>query len=134
MIVADTNLIAYFYLAGPHATAARATHLRDADWVAPRLWRSEFRSVLAKAARSGDLSWAETAEIVEAAEERMLGGEFDVGSAQVLRLAEASPCSAYDCEFVALAKELRVPLVTADRDVLRAFPNVAVSPEAFAKA
>jgi predicted nucleic acid-binding protein len=50
----------------------------------------------------------------------------------VLTLATRSRCSAYDCEFVAVAQDLGVPLVTTDRQVLRAFPSVAVRPEAFA--
>jgi predicted nucleic acid-binding protein len=48
-----------------------------------------------------------------------------------LQLAAESGCSAYDCEFVALARDLEVPLVTADRQLLAAFPSTAVSPEAF---
>lgn len=47
----------------------------------------------------------------------------------VLRLAFSSGCSAYDCEFVALAGKLGVPLVTADRRVLAAFPKVVRSLE-----
>jgi len=50
----------------------------------------------------------------------------------VLELAVRSRCTAYDCEFVALAKQLGVPLVTSDRQVLAAFPETAVSPDAFA--
>ncbi len=34
-----------------------------------------------------------------------------------LALALGSGCSAYDCEFVWLARDLRVPVVTADRQV-----------------
>jgi predicted nucleic acid-binding protein len=40
-----------------------------------------------------------------------------VASQQVLELAIRSRCSAYDCEFIALAQDLRVPFVTADRQV-----------------
>jgi len=54
-----------------------------------------------------------------------------VTSQQVLGLAIRSRCSAYDCEFVALAQDLRVPFVTADRQVLVAFPSIAVSPTDF---
>lgn len=48
--------------------------------------------------------------------------------AAVLTLALDSGCSAYDCEFVWLARELGVPLVTADREVRNAFPRLAVNP------
>jgi predicted nucleic acid-binding protein len=46
-------------------------------------------------------------------------------------LAARSACSAYDCEFVALARDLDVRLVTADRR-LRGLPDTAISPEDFA--
>lgn len=35
------------------------------------------------------------------------------------------------CEFVAVANDLNVPLVTADRQILLAFPDVAASLNAF---
>jgi predicted nucleic acid-binding protein len=38
-----------------------------------------------------------------------------------------SDCSAYDCEFVALAKRLNSPLITADKKVLKAFPEFATT-------
>ena len=50
----------------------------------------------------------------------------------MLTLTFGSRCSAYDCEFVALARELGIPLVTADQMVLSEFPGTAVSMEAFA--
>jgi predicted nucleic acid-binding protein len=49
----------------------------------------------------------------------------------VFSLALGSGCSAYDCEFVWLACVLRVPLVTADRQVLGAFPDTAVTADGF---
>ena len=36
-------------------------------------------------------------------------------------------CSAYDCEFVALALDLKVPLVTSDKKVLKAFKGTAIA-------
>lgn len=50
----------------------------------------------------------------------------------VLDALENSALSAYDCEFVALASLLGVPLVTADKAVLKAFPDRALSMQAFA--
>ncbi len=55
------------------------------------------------------------------------GAEFVVDSVSVLELVRDSRCSAYDCEFVALAKRLDTKLVTMDSKVLRAFPAFAVS-------
>jgi hypothetical protein len=49
----------------------------------------------------------------------------------VLGPADRSGCSTRDCESVALAEELNVPLVAADAAVLGAFPGRAVTPAAF---
>jgi predicted nucleic acid-binding protein len=51
----------------------------------------------------------------------MWNGEYEVQSAHVLEIATDSGRSVYDCEFVALARELTVPLVTADKELARAF-------------
>jgi len=48
-----------------------------------------------------------------------------VSSEQVLALASSSRCSAYDCEFVAAAQQLGVPLFTEDQMILSAFPDQA---------
>jgi predicted nucleic acid-binding protein len=50
----------------------------------------------------------------------------------VLALAAESGCTAYDCEFVALARDLRVKLMTSDGEILAAFPKLAVTIESFA--
>ena len=131
MIVADTNLIAYLLIPGDHTQAAERVFARDPDWVAPLLWRSEFRNVLILHLRRRFLSLAESLEIAADAEVLVQGKEYEVSSAQVLSLAASSRCSAYDCEFVALAQNLGVPLVTADRDVLTDFPSLAVSADDF---
>jgi predicted nucleic acid-binding protein len=44
----------------------------------------------------------------------------------VLELAHQSGCTAYDCEFIAVAKTLGAKLFTADKQVLKAFPKIAV--------
>lgn len=68
---------------------------------------------------------------MQRAETLMQGKEYEVSSAQALSLAASSRCSAYDCEFVALAQNLAVPLVTSDGQVLSAFPTTAVSVDNF---
>lgn len=53
--------------------------------------------------------------------------EYQGASEHVLRSAVASACSAYDCEFVALAEDIEVRLVTVDKQILSQFPDVAIS-------
>lgn len=133
MIVVDTNLIAYLVLPGQRSARARDVLRRDSEWMAPLLWRSELRNVLAPYERQGHLKIEDSLELMEAAERLMKGGEYEVRSQDVLRLAARSGCSAYDCEFVALARDLEVALVTTDRDVLKAFPGIARSLDRFAR-
>ncbi len=118
-------MLAYLWLPGPRTAAAEKLLQADSDWNAPLLWRSEFRSILAGCLRRGDMAFEGALRIVADAEEQMSGREFEVPSADVLRLVQQSPCSAYDCEFVALAQDLGVPLVTSDKAILKAFSAVA---------
>lgn len=46
MIVVDTNIIGYLFLASPRSTEAEQAFLKDPQWAAPILWRSELRNVL----------------------------------------------------------------------------------------
>lgn len=131
MIVADTNLIAYLLIASEHTAAAEKVRVQDGTWLAPPLWRSEFRNVLSLYVRLGKLDLQDAADFAAASEALMQGREIEVDSPTVLRLAARSGCSAYECEFVALAQGVGVPLVTADRKVLAAFPGLAVSPADF---
>ncbi|HSD72827.1 MAG TPA: type II toxin-antitoxin system VapC family toxin [Thermoanaerobaculia bacterium] len=124
MIVVDTNVLAYLWLPGERTQASERLLKRDPDWNAPLLWRSEFRNVLAGCLRRGDLSLQTALQIADGAEGQMSGREFTVPSAQVLARAHESDCSAYDCEFVALADELGVSLITSDDKLLKSFPRI----------
>ena len=131
MITVDTNIIGYLYLTGDRSAEAERALLKDPDWAAPLLWRSELRNVLAYYVRKGILNLAEAQQIMEEASRLMLDREYEVTSHQVLGLAAASTCSAHDCEFVALAKDLDIPLVTIDEQILGQFPEIAVSLDQF---
>jgi len=127
VIVVDSNVLAYLYLPGEHSAKAEALLERDSGWAAPVLWRSEFRNILAGYLRRKALRFDQVLAIQSEAENLMAGAEFDVASTAVLELARDSGCSAYDCEFVALAVDLGTQLVTMDRALLRAFPSRAVA-------
>jgi len=131
MIVVDTNVIGYLYLSGERSEQAERALLKDPLWSAPLLWRSELRNVLALYIKRGALGLEAAQRIMEEATSLMSGREYEVASARVLGLAAASACSAYDCEFVALAQDLDVRLVTVDRGILKEFPDTAVALEQF---
>jgi len=132
MIVVDTNIIGYLYLTSDRSPQAEQVLLKDPEWTAPLLWRSEFRNVLALYIRQQLLSLEDAQQIMDEAVNLMQDREYDVASLQVLNLVASSTCSAYDCEFVALAQDLGVPLVTVDRQILEQFPDIAVSLETYA--
>lgn len=127
MIVVDTNVIAYLYIPTVFTQNAEELLVRDSEWVAPVLWRSELRNVLALYLRKELLDFDEAFAIQTEAEALLSDREYEVNSFDVLHLASGSSCSAYDCEFVSLAKHLSAPLVTTDKKILAAFPSIAIS-------
>ena len=133
MIVADATTISYLFLAGELSIQAEKVLIKDSKWVAPLLWRSEFRSVLSQYIRKDLLTLEDAVEIMESASALMENNEFDVASRQVLELVKASNLSAYDCEFIALAKDLGVKLVTADIMISSQFPDYALAIQDFLK-
>ena len=127
MIVVDSNVLAYLYLPGEYSTAAEALLKQDSDWAAPILWRSEFRNILAGYMRRKAITFEQAISLQREAESLLEGAEFELESLAVLELVRDSDCSAYDCEFIALAMKLDTKLVTMDKKLLRAFPKRAIA-------
>lgn len=127
MIVVDTNVVAYLYLPGDHTERAEALLEQDPDWAVPLLWRSEFRNILAGYMRRKALTFEAARDLQLEAESLLVGAEHEVDSRLVLELVRDSACSAYDCEFAALAMTHGAKLVTMDAKLLKAFPKHAVA-------
>jgi predicted nucleic acid-binding protein len=127
MIVVDSNVLAYLYLPGDHTADAEKLLEQDPDWAAPVLWRSEFRNILAGYVRRKAIAFEQACSLQAEAESLLAGAEFEVDSRVVLELVRDSDCSAYDCEFIALAMKLDTKLVTEDKKLLRAFPSRAAA-------
>ena len=126
MIIVDTNVITYLAMTSAHTEMAEQLLLQEPEWIAPSLWRSEFRNVLALYMRKSLINFEEALGIQAEMESLMQNGEFDVGSLDVLTLVNKSTCSAYDCEFVALATSFDSKLVTMDKNVVNSFPGTAI--------
>ena len=132
MIVVDTDVIASFWIKTPRTETAKQERRLDADWIAPLLWRSELRSVLRQHLVRGSFAYADALWIAEKAEAMMAGREFEIRSADVLKIAHRAGHSSYDCEFIALAEAEGVRLVTGDRKLSQLFPDIAILLEDFA--
>ena len=131
MIVADTNLIAYFLIAGPLSDAAQRVWDRDDTWLSPAVWQHELLNVLATSVRNRLMSpdqahqvWAHAPAFVR---------EAEVAPMEVLDLSVTAGFATFDCYYVVLARKLNARLVTADNKLLGAFADVAVSIRDFAE-
>ncbi len=127
MIVVDTNIISYLYISNEYSKQSEDLLSFDSNWVAPTLWRSEFRNVLALYLRKNLLAPEEILLIIHQAEKLLSDGEYEISSAHIMQLVKSSNCSAYDCEFIALAQHLNIPLITADKKILNKFSKIAKS-------
>lgn len=132
MIVADTNLVAYLLIEGDQTEAARRALARDPDWTMPTLWRSEFLSVLAVSHRAGVLDLDQALHVWRVATDLFGAREVEVDGESALRTAVEASISAYDAQFVVLAEQLGVSLVTADRKLTEACAPPAVALGEFA--
>lgn len=127
MIVADTNTIAYLYLPTAQTDDVVSLLHKDPHWVAPLLWRSEFRNVLALYIKKGFVDLSTAIAMQSQAEQQLADNEYTVKSMDVIALASDSGCSAYDCEFISLAKSLNIKLITGDKKLIQGFPEVAMT-------
>lgn len=126
MIAVDSNIIIYVHVQSEKTDLALRALKKDPYWVAPPLWESEFRNVMAGYIRRRILNLEDAKRITDSALKTMEGREILPPSGLVLDLVAKSDCSAYDCEYVALARHLNVKLVTTDNKILQSFPETAI--------
>ena len=133
MIVVDTNVIHYCWVHGRNTEIAQAVRQKDPEWHAPILWRSELSNVLTAYLRRELLTRSQIVGILGVVDQALAEREHIIPDDLVLDVVASSTLTAYDAEFVALAVALSVPLVTGDKAVLKAFPDRALTTEAFLK-
>jgi predicted nucleic acid-binding protein len=131
MIVVDTNVLVFRTLPFPESPLVRSVMRQDRVWVAPPLWRSEFRNAAVGLLRGGRTTLPRARTAFELATALVGNREHEPETPTVLQLADDSRLTAYDLEFVAVARDLDVRLVTFDRQILAAFPGTAVHPADF---
>ena len=127
MIVVDTNVMVQLVAGGDKHVAAARLLRRDAAWSAPPILMSELRNALLGFVRRGAITQEQATAMTEDAS-GILGGRIaDVSGRQTIAAAVECGLTAYDAEFVVLARSLRAPLATLDQAILSGAPDVAVS-------
>ena len=128
--VVDTNVVAYYVLGtNRFVDEARTFIAALEDAWAPALWEAELANALWMATRHNVLT-------VDAAASRLtLADGLGIHAVPnrtlwqgALVRAHQSGIAVYDTLFVELAVRERLPLVTFDAAVLKAFPDVAMRP------
>ena len=112
MIVADTNLIAYFVIPGARTESAERVRSKDRNWIAPTLLRSELLNVLAKYIARGILDRDEASKAFHRGISLVKFSNLESEPFDTFNLCHAGDSAPYDAEFVWLAIKLRIPLVT----------------------
>ncbi|MEW6401241.1 MAG: type II toxin-antitoxin system VapC family toxin [Chloroflexota bacterium] len=131
MIIVDANLIAALFIQNDQSQLANKIFEKDPDWYAPLLWQSEMRSIVTQYIRHKLMTFDRAVQIMDEAHALMIEHERLISSDRVLELVSTSKCTSYDCEYVALAKEMNLTLVTFDQQVVGQFPGIALFPERF---
>jgi predicted nucleic acid-binding protein len=130
LIAVDTNILIHLWLPTTMTKLAEDVFFIDRHWVAPYFWRSEFRNVTWQYMKRG-LAFNDAITAITHAEDLMDGNEVEVLSNDVMELVYQSGCTAYDCEFVLVAKMKAIPLITLDKELLAKFPKIAINPYQF---
>ncbi|MHB8777836.1 MAG: type II toxin-antitoxin system VapC family toxin [Anaerolineales bacterium] len=133
MIVIDTNIIAYLHIDGELTQQAINLLRKDSHWIAPPLWRSEFRNILINYVRHNVLTLEVAQRLMQEALITMNKKDISPSNDLILSLAANSSSSAYVCEFVALAQEIGCKLITGDKQIVKDFPGMAISLDEYMK-
>jgi predicted nucleic acid-binding protein len=131
MIVVDANLIGNLFIKSEHSSLTIQVFEKDPDWYAPILWQSEVRSIVTSYFQHNLLTLDQAFRVMDEAQGLMIDHERYISSSLVLELVGTSKCTSYDCEYVALAKEMNITLVTFDKQVIGAFPRIGLFPHDF---
>jgi predicted nucleic acid-binding protein len=131
VIVLDVNVVAYALIEGAHTKVARKVLELDPVWRIPGLWAHEFLNILVTYLQHSAMKPNDAVSLWNRANELLTECTLPLDPLDAMRLAIAHKIAAYDAEYLALARELGVFCVTADRELVRKAPALAKSMEAF---
>ena len=125
MIVVDTNVMTHLLMGGERGADAALLFEEDPEWAAPVILMSELRNVMLGFVRQGALVSDQAKAMSDDAGAILGDRTATVAGDQVFDVALECSLTAYDAEFVVLARTLGVRLVTLDGAILRGAVDVA---------
>ncbi|RKZ50395.1 MAG: hypothetical protein DRR16_16040 [Candidatus Parabeggiatoa sp. nov. 3] len=131
MIAADANLWLYRLIESEMTVQAEAVWKKDNDWKTARLCLYEVVNALCTYQRVGKLTVSQCEELLQRVSLQIEPAIQEVDLSLTLRLAAQYRVSGYDAQYLALTKMLKVPLVTEDRKLRQAAPDLTLSMQAF---
>lgn len=131
MIVIDANILIYALIECDNSRLIPQLREKDADWRTTELCRHEILNVLTTYQRRGVLSLAQCRELLSYANQFLAQAQCEVNFAASLDTAAKHGISGYDAQYVALATNLSIPLISEDRKVRQAVPEIVMSMQQF---
>ena len=131
MIVTDVNNIVYLLTDSPKRESAVLLRKIDGDWRVPALWKHEMLNVIATLTRGKQIEVADSYVLWNNAIKMFAPKEHNPNLVNALTLAIEKNISAYDAQYITLAKELGVYCVTEDTRLLKKFPDLTISMKKF---
>ena len=119
MIVVDASVVAYLLIEGELTDVARELYRVDSDWVTPPILNHEILSILAAVGTEEQSS--QSVEVIWRDVRALLGTRQQVPDpVNSLRLAVEFGISGFDAQYLSLAQQLNLPLITGDARLIEA--------------
>lgn len=131
MIVVDANILIYSLIQSDQSRLIQQLRAKDADWRTAALCLHETLNVLATYQRREVLTLAQCRVLLGHAERFVQMAQCEVAMDIALNLAAKFGITGYDAQYVVVAQSLNVPLITEDRKLQKAVPNLALSMQDF---
>lgn len=118
MIVVDANIIAYWAIDGEYTEPARRLREMEPDWIVPALCRHELANVLTIYVKHGAMEVADAQVVWQGIESIIFEREYDIELSRAIAVAVETGTSAYDAQYLMLARIKAIPFVTQDRQLV----------------
>ena|SRR5215475_8219597 len=127
MLLVDTNVVAYLLIEGDQTEAAQQLRRRDPDWRSEAFVLVEFTNVLASSIATKRMTFGLAENFLGKAVALFDGKLRSMPPASVLAAAVRHGVGAHDARFLALAEAIGLPIVTEDKKLRTAAPDLTQS-------